>query len=717
MTNPLLRAAEWYASHGWPVFPCVPGEKKPLTPNGFKDATTDLAKIRAWWEARPDSNIGLATGGAGLVVVDCDMKNGAHGLDSWRELRHELAIPDNTPTAETPSKGMHVYYNANGIHVRNSAGKLAPGVDIRADGGYVLAPPSKTPQGEYCWALGMRPTELTILPLPQALAERLHEPNPERRIAPPITDVIPHGTQHDTLVSLAGSMRRRGMNVDEIDAALQVVNETRCEVPGPPKNIRRIAEDVCRLYEPAPATAGYNRTDLGNAERLVARFRIDLRHCDPLGGWMVWDGTRWAADTSGQVARMAQVTARSIYADAARAETKEEAERLGAWAHASENASRQRAMLDLAWSQPGIAVAHTVWDTDPWLLNVANGTIDLRTGELLPHRREDMITKLAPVHYDPQADATVLQKYLKATTGGDDAFAGYLQRAAGYTLTGLSDEETVFLVLGPAGTGKSTLVEALLSMLGNYGVKTPFDTFLIQRNVGGARPDLVAMRSARMVAAVEPEKGRKLAANTIKEASGGDTITARDLYKSPFSYIPTFKIWLAANDAPDMDDDDSGLWRRLHRLPFERIVPPEDRDPEIKRYLKTTGSASVLAWAVEGCLLWQQERLRPPKVVREKTADLRREFDPLAEFIADRCMISQGAEIEARALRAAYEEWARTTGAEPIANKVWGKRLTALGCQRSRKRTMGPPAVWWSGIGLATGVNESQEYDDEPIPF
>lgn len=723
MTNTLQKAAEWYASHGWPVFPCVPGDKKPLTAHGFKDATRDLAQIRAWWTETPNANIGIATGDAGLVVVDVDAKNGAQGPESWRDLRAELGLDDNTPTVETPTGGLHVYYRANGTPVRNSAGKLGPGLDVRAVGGYVVAPPSRTPQGEYGWALGLRPTDAPTLALPAPLAERLHEPEREKRAAPPVTGMIPHGTQHATLVSLAGSMRRRGMNVGEIDAALQVVNTTRCEQPGPPENIRRIAENVCGLYEPEVEPRGYNLTDLGNAERLIARFGIDLRFCDPLGGWLAWDGRRWLVDTTGHVERLAQATVRAIYAEANAAQDDDTRKALGKHALASESASRQRALLDLAWSQTGIAVASDVWDRDPWLFNCANGTLDLRTGELREHRREDMLTKLAPVDYRAGASDPVLDAYLAAATQGNTAFADYLQRACGYTLTGLTDEETVFLVLGPGATGKSTLVEALLAAMGDYATKTSFDTFLVQRNVGGARPDLVAMRGARMVAAVEPEKERRLATALIKELSGGDTISARALYKPPFSFRPTFKLWLAANAAPEMDDDDTGLWRRLLRLPFEHAIPEGDRDPQIKAHLTSPdGGRAVLAWAVEGCLRWQREKLRPPDMVRRATAELRREFDPLAEFFTERCVVDAGAEYEAEPLRRAYEEWARTYGAQAIGNRDWGRRLKDIGCQRMRKRSMGgPPKTWWKGIGLLADAPDDEDgagfYDAEPLPF
>lgn len=472
---------------------------------------------------------------------------------------------------------------------------------------------------------------------------------------------------------------------------------------------------------PDHGDAGALTTDIRNGRRFVEQHAHEARYCAPLGGWLVWDGTRWAYDDQGATLRMAKATVLAMYDEASSILDEDKRIKFVRGVVNCESMIRLRAMLESASVEREVCMHHAAFDADPWLLNVANGTLDLRTGELREHRWTDLITKLAPVSYDPQAEDVVLRRYLASCTDGNPGLAHYLQKAAGYTLTGLCDEETIFLLLGPGATGKSTLVEAMLALLGDYAVKTSFDTFLMQRNVGGARPDLVAMRGARMVAAVEPEKGRRLAASTLKEISGGDTLTVRDLYKSPISYRPTFKVWLAANAAPEMDDDDTGLWRRLHRLPFEHIVAEDERDPEVKRHLISDGRAAVLAWAVQGCLLWQQERLHPPAIVRQKTAELRREFDPLAEFIAERCIVETGVECEARALRAAYEEWARTFGAQVISDKEWGRRLKGLGCQRTRRRSMGgAPKVWWTGIGLVADAGEEPEgagLGSGPLPF
>lgn len=752
----LKQAALEYARRGWPVFPChtarngvcscgvaeaehAPGfGKHPRTPHGWQDATTDPATIEAWWQRWPDANIGVATGPAGLVVVDVDVKDGAPGLDSWADLRRDLALDAETATCETPTGGLHVYYRANGTPIGCSTSKLGPALDVRANGGYVLAPPSVHPSGGvYGWAYGYDPLECALLEIPAALAERLAEP--KHKESRPIPERAPQETLAE-LRKAAAALERldpaRADNYDswlEVGMALSELGPAGLELweswsaQSPKWQPGVCAEKwatfapgqgvtLATLYHLAAQDTGvegeptYHLTDLGNAERLITAHGDDLRWCEPLGGWIVWDGSRWAADATGEAERRAQDVARNLYAEAQACEDSAERKRIAKHALATESAARRRAMLDQAW--PLAAVRPELFDVDPWLLNCANGILDLRTGQLAPHRRDAYLTKLAPVNFDPDAADPLFDRYLEDTTGGDADFAAYLQRAAGYTLTGLTDEESVFLVLGPGATGKSTLVEALLAALGDYAYKASFETFLAQRHNGGPRPDLVAMRGARLVAAVESPQGRRLAEAEVKDLSGGDSLTARDLYRSPVTFRPTFKLWLATNHAPTMDDQDTALWRRIKRLPFEHVVAEDARDPELKRHLSDPqgGGPAVLAWAVKGCLAWQRQGLGACARVREATADLRAEFDPIAEFLETCCIVDAKAEASARDLRKAYEAWAEGVGAKPINNKEWGKRLQALGCESIRKRLGDSRPQYWTGIGLLTEGDDDAQW-------
>jgi len=355
LSSRLLSSALSYAEHGFHVFPVRPHCKEPLIKDWPNRATTDEAAIRQWWSRNPDANIGIATGPSGLIAIDVDVKNGAVGMESWRDIlqEHGQALGE-TLTTETPTGGLHVIYRSNSLPVRNSTGKLSPGIDVRAEGGYIIAPPSIHPNGgEYSWAFGGAPDDIGLLPLPVPLAKLLTKPTPSR--AGFVGGVIPQGERNETLASLAGSMRRRGMSESAILAALKDTNKERCQPPLPDAEVATIARSISR-YEPEdPDTAPrVHETDLGNARRLVARHGEDLRYCAPLGGWMVWTGKRWEPNPAGAVERMAKETALSVYKEAHDEPDADRRKALAKWATVSESFPRLRAVVELAWSEPGV---------------------------------------------------------------------------------------------------------------------------------------------------------------------------------------------------------------------------------------------------------------------------------------------------------------------------------------------------------------------------
>lgn len=447
----------------------------------------------------------------------------------------------------------------------------------------------------------------------------------------------------------------------------------------------------------------YHTTDLGNAGRFVERHGRDLRYCFPIESWFCWDGVRWSTDRTGQVDRLAKETVRHIYHEASQALGDETRKRLAKWAVTSESIGRLRALALLARSEPGVPVLPDGFDADPLLLNVRNGTIDLRTGELRPHRREDLITRLVPVEYDPDVTSPLWERFLDQTTGGDRDLLGYLQRAVGYTLTGKTDLENLFFIYGPTRTGKSTFLEALKGVLGDYCRTADFGTFLQEHKVGSPRADIARLRGARMVVSVEVEEGSQLASALLKMLTGGDTVTARALYQDSFEFRPAFKLWLAANAAPRVSDQDKGIWERIRRLPFVCSVPRERRDPLLKERLRDPeiGGPAVLAWAVRGCLAWQREGLGTCAAVERSTNDYRQSMNPLREFVGACCLIAPGAWVSSKALRGAYESWSAESGQRwPLRGKEWRDRLRTLGCTDKVRKIAGRPIRGWMGIGL-----------------
>jgi P4 family phage/plasmid primase-like protien len=346
-----------------------------------------------------------------------------------------------------------------------------------------------------------------------------------------------------------------------------------------------------------------NFTDLGNARRLVARFGSDFRYCHESGKTLLWTGVRWENDSSGAIELLAKRTVGDMYREAAKLGG-EKRQDLVKHALASESKSALNAMVTLVRSEPRIPVRQSELDASPWLLNCLNGVVDLTTGELHPHRREDLITRLCPVHYDAGARSEVWEKMLYDATGGDRDLLNFLQVAAGYSLTGATDEEVLFFVHGPAASGKSTFLESLKATLGDYANTADFESFVQRRDAGAIRNDIAELAGRRFVVSIEVDEGKKLAEGLVKLVTGSDTVRARFLYHESFEFTPAFKLWLAANHAPRVKDDDTAMWRRILRIPFDHPIPREKRQPFVKATLRNPAISgpAILAWAVEGAL-------------------------------------------------------------------------------------------------------------------
>lgn len=450
-------------------------------------------------------------------------------------------------------------------------------------------------------------------------------------------------------------------------------------------------------------------TDLGNAERLVKQHGVDLRYCPAWGRFLIWDGRRFRVDDMGMVMLMAKQTARSIYMEAAAATTKEEAAALAAHARRSEARSRLEAMLFLAQSEPGIAVSPDALDADPWLLNMNNGTIDLAHGCVLrPHQREDMITKLAPVDYDSSASCPTWLAFLDRVLGGKQSLIDFLQRAIGYVLTGSTRERVIFILFGTGRNGKSTLLDVLGLLLGEYGETTPTETLLAKRDTGIPN-DLARLKGARFVSTVETDEGARLAEAKLKALSGRDAIAARFMRSEWFTFMPEFKVWLGTNHKPIIRGTDAAIWDRIRLVPFEVRISDEEEDKDIRSKLKAE-LPGILAWAVQGNLAWQRDGLGMPSEVRAATNQYRAEMDTLADFFEDRCVIGSGLTAKASDLFDRYKSWCERSGEKHLPQRVFGLQLQERGFTPRREgkdRTR-----IWLGVGLRDGQSQAAMADD-----
>ncbi|MGC9973861.1 MAG: phage/plasmid primase, P4 family [Gaiellaceae bacterium] len=435
----------------------------------------------------------------------------------------------------------------------------------------------------------------------------------------------------------------------------------------------------------AKAAPALRLTDYGNAERIVHEHGRDLRFAPGLG-WLAWDGRRWKRDADGEAMRRTKRTIRALYALAAEIDESGERARVAKWATTCEAQPRLAAAVKLAETELEVIVTADDLDAERFLLNVQNGTIDLRTGKLREHRREDLLTKLADVVFVPDARSELFERFLEHATGGDPELRVFLQRAAGYSLTGDTSEEVLFFAHGPTATGKSTLIDALQGAFGEYAETADFETFLKRHGDAGIRNDIARLKAARLVVSIEVDEGKALAEGLLKLLTGGDRIAARFLYSELFEFRPAMKLWLAANQRPRVNADDDAIWRRIIQIPFLARIPKSEQDPEIKRALRDDPAehTAVLAWAVQGALDWQRHSLGVPELVERYTSEYRAENDLLGDWVADCLTLEPIVTSSAKELRASYESWCEVNGEKPIRPNLYGAMLKAKGCDQYR---------------------------------
>ncbi len=359
---------------------------------------------------------------------------------------------------------------------------------------------------------------------------------------------------------------------------------------------------------------------------------------------------------------------------------------LAKWARSSESRGRIQAMIELAKSEAAIPVSPTQLDADAWLLNCANGTIDLRIAKLSPHRREDLNTKIVPVEYDPEARCPLFKEFLRQILKNNSELINFLQRSIGYALTGSTVEQVLFILWGGGANGKSTFLEVIRAVLCEYG-RTADAALLMHKNHDGVRNDVARLAGARFVSTSETEAGRHLAEVLVKQLTGGDKVAARFLYSEFFEFDAQFKLFLTTNHKPVIRGTDNAIWRRIRLVPFEVTIPQEKQDRELPLKLRAE-LQGILAWAVRGCLRWQKSGLGQPEKVSTATAAYREEMDVIGTFLKDCCAVKKDARVAPANLYAAYKKWCEASGERPLTQQKLGTALEDRGFRAGRTGKM-----------------------------
>jgi putative DNA primase/helicase len=453
----------------------------------------------------------------------------------------------------------------------------------------------------------------------------------------------------------------------------------------------------------------FRLTDYGNAERLVYYHGDNIRYCEAMKSWFIWDGKRWKVDDCLEIERLAKDTVRRIYNEAGNSDNENQRKAIADHAKRSEANNKIQAMVSLAKSESGVIIRPNDLDRNGFLLNCENGTIDLRTGELLPHRKMDNITKIIPVNFDKTAECSRWELFLKEIFKDDKDLITFIKYAVGYSLTGSIKEECIFICYGTGRNGKSKYLDTLEFIFGDYGKNVLPTTFEEQQKFSGsASEDIARLKNIRFISTVETAEGRRLSESLVKKMTGDRIITARELYQKSFQFEQAYKIWLATNHKPIIRGTDNAIWERIKLIPFEVYFSEEKRDKDLLEKL-IAEAPGILNWAIEGCLLWQGMGLYPVTAgkVKDATNDYRVEMDLIGEFIKDKCIQKDDISISKQFLYNAYSEWCKESGLNPEPKIKFGRKLKE---SYNIKDDSGTDNVSiWKGLALKYIHAESQQ--------
>jgi putative DNA primase/helicase len=439
----------------------------------------------------------------------------------------------------------------------------------------------------------------------------------------------------------------------------------------------KVTEIADSNWLPKPVTATpqsdilqYGLHDSGNAERIIALYGRDMRYCTPWKKWLLWDGQRWTIDPSQRARRWAKLAMATFIRQAIECGNED----IAKFARSSLNAKRIEYALSLA--QPELAIGAEELDQKSWFLNFLNATVDLRDGQTHGHCREDLLTKLVPVDFDPHATCQNWLRLLDRMMNGNQEMVDYLQLSLGYSLTGSTREKAVFVLFGPSGTGKTTLLTGFREAIGDdYGVLIQISSLMAGRDSNAVTSDLADLCAIRFAMSSEPEQGQKLSPSKLKRLTQGmGKVKTRRLYENPFSFEETHHLWIDCNDRPAIPGGDYATFARLHAVPCMVPVPQEEVDRDLIAKLREERSG-ILAWSVAGAIDWYRAGLRRPDPVAQATDTWREQCDQLRMFIQARCVIGDRCTAYAETLYRTYKEWCDECRDEALTATAFGLRL------------------------------------------
>ncbi len=673
-TNPIQMGALKYHTDGYTVIPIPYGNKAPIIRGWPERTTEDFDET----EYANQTNIGIVLGDAsgGLVDIDLDCEEALAIADRF--------LPDTRMIFGRTSKPKsHWIYRVEKCVNSKKYEYEGTLVEYRANGSQTVFPPSQHPDSENI--------RFDVEEQPSAISNEALLSAVGKLAAACLLAKYWHEKQrHQPALALAGSLLNAGWTEEETKhfiesvciaagdddisdrmKAVETTYQNKQEgkpITGTPKlaemldnkvvsKVREwlgISNEVVVIRPQLPTLLGETGieeafTDSALSDEFASQYNNTVRFCPDYNKWMIWDGKCWRIDDRRGVTLLIEGINRQKVRDFTTVARHNEIQYAAKCLHSS----RIHSIADL--SKGKMILQKKELDSNLWLFNCNNGVLDLRTGRLLPHDPSLKLSYISPVDYDPQAQCPKFLEFLHQIMMDRKDIVNFLQRAAGYSMTGSTGEHCFFILNGNGRNGKSTLVDVLRHIMGDYAGSLPSQSLLAQK-YDGIPNDLAALSGRRFVCASEINEHKRLDEAKIKMMTGGEQITARFLNKEWFSYNPQFKIWLSTNVLPEINERNEGIWSRIHCIPFDRFFRPEERDMDLKEKL-IAEAPGILSWMLHGCLEWQSTGLNPPAEVLASTKRYREDMDYLSAFFEARIVVDPQGEITKSALYEAFSNW------------------------------------------------------------
>jgi putative DNA primase/helicase len=713
-----------YAQRGWATFPVARNAKNPWSLNGQNDATTDEAKIRYAFGDKGMANVGIHCRPSGLYVVDVDMNpwKGKVGQATWDALIAEHGHAD-TYTVRSWSGGLHLYYSYDGGDLTNTAGKLGPDVDTRGNG-YVLAAPSFVREDGHEGTYEVV-NDVPLASLPQWIIDIVRKPEPVARIsggvAAPTTDVerrvhelaaelvaTPKGSRNPQAAALAfkagqyvgaGQISKESVvqiflgaitawgRFHTVEGERTMSNTISNQVDAGAGHPREWEKPIARTTLVAVADDGTvpeAETEIGHgqyrmAQRMLREHGEDVRYSSALG-WYTYDETRWVPDEDGSTLRRGQATIDNAYRAVPDQDGSDARKELIRDIGKAESASGMAGTLEHLGAMLPVAVGRDPFDKTASLFNTPQNTVDLASGGQREHRREDLVSKVAGAEIGTER-SEVFEKFLERILP-DLEVRSYVQRLFGQAMLGRVTEHVLPIFTGVGRNGKGTLRDAVLHAFGGYALEVDPEILMEQKNARHAT-FLLELLGRRLVFCSEGEKSRRFAEATMKRLVGGDPIQANRMHRDPITFDPSHTLILLTNHLPQVSGDDAAVWARIQVVPFDVVIPVDERDGNLPEKLKAEAPA-VLRWVYEGWLAYQAQGLNPPEAVKASTQAYQDDSDVLGRFLEENTIPNKTTTIRAGEFHSAYTKWCHDQGEVAETGVMFAKSLKARGFTKKK---------------------------------